>query len=277
MEKHEDYIIDTIKSYLPTTEKETELLGFINEKKEIYTFGHDSKIIGRLFEILVEPYLIEVAKKLEFTLHESTSQTVYPDFYFKDKEDNRYAIDIKSTYRKSRLVFTQGSFTSYLQDGTKNIDGHYDMYKKHYVIMFLYDREINPTHGKCNLSNLDKIIPAYKNVEIAVAEKYRVGGERPGSGNTDNIGTFKSKTFEPYGYNYGSGPFAFLGNEAYEHYWKNYPRNKLSKKEKENLYTTLPEYFLWLEKNGHTELSKKYKSKYNEYNKFITNKGWDII
>lgn len=30
-------------------------------------------------------------------------------------------------------------------------------------------------------------------------------------------------------------------------------------------------------KNGHTELSKKYKPKYNEYNKFVTNKGWDII
>lgn len=275
MTKYTDKILEAINKVLPKDQKETELLGFINESKEVFTFGHDSKIVGRLFEVLAEPYLQKVAKELGYTLHESTNQTAYPDFYFEDENKRRYAVDIKSTYRRSRISFTQGSFTSYLRDNTKNIDGNYTMYDKHYIIMFLYDREANPSHGSYQIDSLSKIVPAYKNVEVAVSEKYRVGGDQPGSGNTDNIGTIRAKTFEPF--KYGWGPFAFLGNDVYEDYWRNYPRNRLSAKEKEKLYRTLPGYFDWLENKGEKERSDDYRKKYQEYLDFVASKGWDIL
>ena len=45
MTPYTDKIIDTITKYLPKNENEWELVGFINKKKEIYTFGNDSKMI----------------------------------------------------------------------------------------------------------------------------------------------------------------------------------------------------------------------------------------
>lgn len=275
MEKYTDQIIQEIENHLPKTDKDWELLGFINENKEIYTFGHDSKIIGRLFEVICEPVLQKVADKLNLNLKLSTAQTVYPDFYLENSNGRRFAIDVKSTYRKSRNSFTQGSFTSYLRDNTKNIDGNYSLYDKHYMIMFIYDRETEPSDGVYTTEDLSNIIPAYKNVEVAVMEKYRVGGEKPGSGNTDNIGTFKTKNFDAF--SYGAGPFAFLGNEVYENYWRNYPRNTLPKTEKKQLYTNLPGYFNWLERNGKTEEAVSHRNTYANYLKFNESMNWDII
>lgn len=274
MKKYTDNIIQEIKKELPKTDKDWELLGFINEKKDVYTFGHDSKIIGRLFEVIVEPVLHRVAQNLNLDLKFSTSQTVYPDFYFEDVNGRRFAVDIKSTYRRARNSFTQGSFTSYLRDNTKNIDGNYSLYDKHYMIMFLYDRENNPSDGVFTTTDLPSIVAAYKNVEIAVMEKHRVGGDRPGSGNTDNIGTFRSKNFEAF--SYGSGPFSFLGNDCYVDYWRNYPRNTLPKIEKDQLYTDLPGYFNWLEKKGKKQEAKDYRKKFQDYRDFNKSKGWDI-
>lgn len=275
MNKYTDEIIEGIIQELPKTDKDWELLGFINERKDIYTFGHDSKIIGRLFEIIVEPVLQKVADNLGLKLVFSTSQTVYPDFYFENDQGRRFAVDIKSTYRRTRNSFTQGSFTSYLRDNTKNIDGNYSLYDKHYMIMFIYDREGKPSDGVFTLDDLPEITAAYKNVDVAVMEKYRVGGDKPGSGNTDNIGTFKAKQFEAF--SYGAGPFAFLGNDCYVDYWRNYPRNTLPKKERELLYNNLNEYFSWLENNGKKELATEYRKKYKEYLEFNKSKKWDII
>lgn len=275
MNKYTDEIIEGIIQELPKTDKDWELLGFINERKDIYTFGHDSKIIGRLFEVIVEPVLQKVADNLGLKLLFSTSQTVYPDFYFENDQGRRFAIDIKSTYRRTRNSFTQGSFTSYLRDNTKNIDGNYSLYDKHYMIMFIYDREVKPSDGVFTLDDLPEITAAYKNVDVAVMEKYRVGGDKPGSGNTDNIGTFKAKQFEAF--SYGAGPFAFLGNDCYVDYWRNYPRNTLPKKEKELLYNNLNEYFNWLENNGKKELATEYRKNYKEYLEFNKLKKWDII
>lgn len=275
MKKYTDEIIQEIEKELPKTDKEWELLGFVNEAQSVYTFGHDSKIIGRLFEVISEPVLQRVADKLNLSLKFSLSQTVYPDFYFENERGRRIAIDIKSTYRRNRNSFTQGSFTSYLRDNTKNIDGNYSLYDKHYIIMFLYDREEHPSAGVYTTGDLSKIVAAYKNVEVAVMEKYRVGGDKPGSGNTDNIGTFRSKDFEAF--SYGAGPFSFLGKDVYENYWRNYPRNTLSREDKSKLYLNLPNYFIWLENNGEIEKAKEYRLRYIEYLNFNKSKGWDII
>lgn len=280
MTPHNDIIIETINKYLPKNEYEWELVGFINKDKEIFAFGNDSKIIGRLFEVVATDALINAGKELGYKLGETAEQTVYPDFYFIKPNGKRIAIDIKTTYRKfnrngevSKFGFTGGSFTSFMRNGTKNIDGHYNDYDGHYIIGVLYSREDEPTIGKTTLDNLENIIPAYKHPEVFIQEKYRICGDKKGSGNTDNIGTIKSNTIEPFVF--GAGPFAFMGAESFHHYWTNHPRYRDSDAMKKSLYSDINSYIKWLrETKKEILLANEYEKKYNEYLKFIEEKGW---
>lgn len=277
MEAYTDEVIESIKKHIPKDNSFWEVLGFINKNSEVLTFGNDSKIIGRLFEILLSNSLNEVAKDLGFEFHENLKQTVYPDFYFIKPDGRKIAIDVKTTYRGfcpagnvKSFAFTAGSFTSFMRgDGTKNIVGNYSDYDKHYIIGVLYSRETNPTKGKLQLSNLQEIIPPYKDPEIFVQEKFRICGEKKGSGNTDNIGTIKDSSIEPFiG---GFGPFAFLGIDAFNSYWSNYPYYKMPTAEKKELYSNIEEYLIWLRKID-SKLADFYEEKYKEYLDFKSKK-----
>lgn len=74
LKPHTDIIIKTVSKYLPNGQDNWVLSGFINPQKEIYTFGNDSKIIGRLFEVLVYPFLEKAANDLNYILGESKNQ-----------------------------------------------------------------------------------------------------------------------------------------------------------------------------------------------------------
>lgn len=265
MKKYTDNIIETINRNLPTDEKDWILSGFINPDKDIFTFGNDSKIIGRLFEVLAFDSLNKSAQELGYILGESEKQTVYPDFYFKKPNGRLIGIDIKTTYRRSensRFGFTGGSFTSFMRNGTKNIHGNYDDYDAHYILGIVYTREENPTIGKVSINDLDKIIPAYKNVDFFIQEKYRICGESKGSGNTDNIGTISSNKLEPF--IFGAGPFSFLGPEVFHDYWVNYPKYKDSAETKASLYTNISGYIDWVRETDE-ERAKNLLEKYTEY------------
>lgn len=245
--------------------------GLINEKNQIFTLGSDSKLIGRIFELITAGFLHEIAEENDYELVPSISQTVYPDFNLikKNKKGDivdLIAIDVKTTYRRydtkgnvSNFGFTLGSFASFMRDNTKNIQYPYDCYSKHYVLGFIYDRSKNSLEKIVNLSEINKIITPYENVEFFVEEKYKIAGEKPGSGNTENIGSVKSKNAEIF-YN-GAGPFSVLGEEIFDHYWSNYPKYRAPNKN----FTNLSEYFNWLEnekenKFDFTKLKEKYES-----------------
>lgn len=265
MEKYTDKIITTINKHLPTDEKDWILLGFVNQEKNIYTFGNDSKIIGRLFEVLVADVLKTVAIELKYTLGESEKQTVYPDFYFTRPDGKKIAIDVKTTYRKNKTAkyrFTGGSFTSFMRNGTKNIHGNYSDYIAHYILGIVYTREERPTTGSVNIDKLNTIKPAYKDVEFFVQEKFRICGESKGSGNTDNIGTISSNKLEPF--IYGAGPFSYLGKDVFHDYWTHYPKYKDSDEIKKSLYTNLKGYIEWI-KNKDKNKGDLLESKYNKY------------
>ena len=276
MTPYTDKIIDTITKYLPKNENEWELVGFINKKKEIYTFGSDSKIIGRLFEVIAFEALQRSANELGYTLHESEKQTVYPDFYFKKQDGRKIAIDIKTTYRRSentKFGFTGGSFTSFMRNGTKNIVGNYSDYDAHYILGVVYTREQKPTTGKVDVKCLESIVPTYKNIEVFVQEKYRICGDKKGSGNTDNIGTITSTSINPFAY--GAGPFSVLGDDVFNDYWKHYPRYTDTQKVKQSLYNNLEGYFEWIAKTDKTkslELKKLYSNYLIQYNKTFNKK-----
>lgn len=281
MEKYTDEIIKTVLHFLPKEKKDWELLGFINKDRDIFTFGNDSKIIGRLFEVIVTDALLKTSKKLGYELYESQKQTVYPDFYFLKPDGRRIAIDIKTTYRQhskkkklSKFLFTGGSYTSFMRNGTKNISGNYSDYEKHYILGILYSRVKEPSIGKKKFEDLHSIIPAYSDPEVFIQEKFRICGEKKGSGNTDNIGTIKANSIDVFAY--GAGPFAFLGIEAFHDYWSNYPKYKDSQAHTDSLYTDIYGYIRWLEnKQNKPELAEIYREKYKEYLTFKKSQGWD--
>lgn len=220
----------------------------------IYSLGSDSKLIGRIFELISYSILQEIADENGFILQPSEQQTVYPDFtLMKSKNDKeKIAIDIKTTYRTFKkngelrsYGFTLGSYASFMRNGTKNIMFPYQEYVKHYVIGFVYTRNEYAKEGqRYRLEQIGEIPVPYKDVEVFVQEKYKIAGEKPGSGNTENIGSYKTNHME-YLIN-GEGPFSTLGLVEFEEYWAGYPKYRTASRN----YTSLEQYFEWCEKNG---------------------------
>ncbi|MCI8333003.1 MAG: restriction endonuclease [Lachnospiraceae bacterium] len=231
-----------------------EISGLMAPDGKIFSLGSDSKLIGRIFELLSYSVLQEIADENNLILQPSTKQTVYPDFtLMRDRDDQeKIAIDIKTTYRgfyrngkPKAYGFTLGSYASFMRNGTKNIMFDYNEYVKHYVIGFIYTRAENVDEGQVyEVGEICNIAIPYKDVEVFVQEKYKIAGERPGSGNTENIGSYRTTCLDYF--IQGEGPFSELGLSVFEDYWGNYPKYRAGSKE----YTSLEEYFAWCENKG---------------------------
>lgn len=215
--------------------------GLLLVNGNVVTLGSDSKLIGRIFELISSEILQEICYENGWNLEETESQTVYPDFTISLNDGKKIAIDIKSTYRKytktgtAKFGFTLGSYASFLRNNTKNIAYPYDEYSYHTVIGFVYDR-VNGAQGGLVKNINDNITIPYSNVDYFVQEKYKIAGDKPGSGNTENIGSILSTEIEDF--KYGRGIFAPLGNGIFEDYWKNYPKYRETIKN----YTNFEEY-----------------------------------
>ena len=224
--------------------------GIIDTNQKIHTLGTDSKLIGRIFEIFSQPVLADIAAAHGLRLETPQAQTVYPDFILmKDKESKeKIAIDIKTTYvdsDRSTIKFTLGAYGSYMRNNRKNIAYLYTDYIKHYVIGFVYKR-----NGRAQESlvypyaDRDNIIFPYYDVRYFIQEKYRIAGDKPGSGNTENIGSFPTKCFSEL--KEGKGPFSKLGVDAFDLYWKYYPKYRSGEK----AYSSLQEFLNWVPLQG---------------------------
>jgi len=205
------------------------IVGILTKNGNVFTLSFDSKILSGIFEIFCEPIVKSIANDHQLVV-EKTTQTCYPDFtlYKKDQPQNKIAIEVKSTYRQynkkgeiKKFGFTLGSYRSFLRDplGKKGILYPYSDYSKHWIIGFLYSR--NP---HCKITEIRKIIEAsslqspYKDIEYFVQEKYKIAGKKPGSGNTTNIGSFKSNKIEDFRMGLGG----FESQNEFEEYWRNY-------------------------------------------------------
>lgn len=224
--------------------------GMIDTKNRIHTFGTDSKMIGRIFEMFAQPILADIAKEYGMQLETPSSQTIYPDFIFMKSRDSKekIAIDIKSTYingPQSTIKFTLGSYGSYMRNNVKNIQYKYTDYVKHFVIGFVYKRNGAAQESLLfDYEDREKIEVPYTDVHYFIQEKYKIAGDKPGSGNTENIGSFVTKNFTDL--KEGRGPFCELGPDVFNLYWKYYPRYRSAEKP----YTCLAEFFEWLPKQG---------------------------
>ena len=92
-----DYIITEF--YEEMSKVDLNVYGILDSKDIIHTLGTDSKIIGRIFEMLVQPVLERIANRHNLILKTPESQTVYPDFVMMSSEDSneKIAIDVKTT------------------------------------------------------------------------------------------------------------------------------------------------------------------------------------
>lgn len=210
--------------------------------------------------MFTQPILEKIAKRHGMILTTPKSQTVYPDFIMMEnaRSKNKIAIDIKTTYidsDQSTIKFTLGSYGSYMRNNTKNIEYKYTDYSKHYVIGFIYKRNGQAQESHVfSYEDRNKITFPFYDVKYFIQEKYKIAGDKPGSGNTENIGSFSTKRFSEL--KDGKGPFNELGVDAFDIYWKYYPKYRSASKK----YTSLVEFVEWfpMQKPHQIELFHKY-------------------
>jgi hypothetical protein len=199
--------------------------GFIDIAKNIYTISIDTKVISKIMELLIFPNICLFEERNGFKIILSKEQNFYPDITFIDKNGYKYAIDIKSTYRKDEKSvngMTLGAFTGYFRDrkSSKNITFPYDDYVGHFVLGIIYTRtdEVTDERKIYGINDLQKITSVVKDFDFFVQEKYKIANDRPGSGNTKNIGgvTNIDQLLN------GNGPFTNLGEEVFNDYWMYY-------------------------------------------------------
>lgn len=220
--------------------------GFIDVYKNIYTISTDTKVISKIIELYIFPKILDFAARNELEIELTKAQNYYPDITFKDKEGNLFAVDLKSSYRKNSTHIngmTLGAFTGYFRErkSLKNITHAYDDYKAHIVLGVIYDTVSEIDERKSyTLEQLCEIVSVVKNFQFFVQEKWQIAIDRPGSGNTKNIGSV-SKIEDLIA---GNGTFAELGEDVFNDYWMYYLTSDMAKNAElpKPYYTNLTEY-----------------------------------
>lgn len=80
--------------------------GFIDVYQRIYTITLDTKVLSKALELLMFPVLVEFAQANGHKMVLARQQNQYPDISWLAPDGTKYALDIKSTYR--RVVDRQG-------------------------------------------------------------------------------------------------------------------------------------------------------------------------
>jgi hypothetical protein len=209
-----------------TNEGEWIIKGFIDVYQRVYSISVDTKIVSKVLELLLFPMFVEFAKKHGLEIKLCQHQNFYPDLSFTHTASgNRFAVDIKSTYRESETKvngMTLGAFTGYFRnrDSNKNTLYPYSQYAAHFVLGVIYTKcdDVADERKQFSLDDLAKIPSVIKDFTFFAQPKFRIATARPGSGNTKNIGSAdKIDTLIN-----GTGPFASLGEEVYDDYWMFY-------------------------------------------------------
>lgn len=218
--------------------------GIITAEKQIYPLSTDTKVLSSIFEMIVRPAIYAVAENNKLIVREARAQNYYPDFTLMKnvRDKQKIAVDVKTTYRENdedKVVFTLGSYTSFIRNETKNIEFPYSQYAEHWIIGFIYKRkphEETPSHIY-DLKDIECIPIPFNDVDMFVARKWKIAGDRAGSGNTTNIGSIfgKLKDFQNE-----AGPFA--SEEEYLEYWRNYGRTKADREDK---FCNIEEFRNW--------------------------------
>ncbi len=218
----------TLKDYVSTDDKQWTIKGFIDVFENIYTISADTKIVSKILEIHLFSKFLEFANQHNYELVLAEHQNWYPDISFVSKEDSsiKFAVDLKTTYRKDENFcngFTLGSHGEYFtdQNSTKNIQFPYNQYFGHYCLGVIYSRNTLTDLSETEvykLTQLNEIQSVISNFEFFAQEKWRIAGDKSGSGNTANIGSIEHIS----DIQQGNGIFSKLGESWFNEYWTNY-------------------------------------------------------
>ena len=225
---------ESFQDYVSSPDGQWTIKGFVDIFKKVYTLSDDTKVISKILETHLLPKVIEFADKSGYKVVLASHQNYYPDITFvkKSNEKIKFALDFKTTYRnakKPRLCngFTLGSHGGYFikRTGTKNIEFPYGAYAGHFCLGIIYDRvetsAINEARA-VEWSRLKQISSVAKNFQFFVSEKWKIAGDKRGSGNTANIGSIVHIEDMVH----GRGMFSKLGEAWFDDYWMNYGKIK---------------------------------------------------
>lgn len=219
---------DEFFSLVSTETGEWTIKGFIDLYKNIYTISIDTKVVSKIIELMIFPVIVKFAKENDYELVLSAHQNHYPDLTFiHAKTRDKIAVDLKSTYRlNSEKVngMTLGAFTGYFRNRNsgKNISFPYSEYSKHYILGVIYSASENEIDERVrhSIDDLPNIPSVVKNFDFFIQEKWKIAIDRPGSGNTKNIGSTTSiKDLK-------NCTSLFVktknGHQVFDDYWMNY-------------------------------------------------------
>jgi len=103
-----------------TENDEWTVKGFIDIFKNIYTVSGDTKVISKILELQLFPYLKDFAVSIGYRIELAKYQNWYPDLTFVcvGNENIKFAVDLKTTYftandHKFCNGFTLGSHGEY--------------------------------------------------------------------------------------------------------------------------------------------------------------------
>lgn len=224
--------VDLFNDAISTANGDWVVKGFIDIAKNIYTISVDTKVVSKIMELLLFPKICLFAEQNGYKMVLCKEQNFYPDVTFIDENNNKFAVDLKSTYRKSVTDvngMTLGAFTGYFRDrnSKKNVTFPYQEYAGHFVLGIIYSRtDGNLDERKVySISDLQNITSVVRDFSFFVEEKYRIALDRPGSGNTKNIGSVVKIDDLVH----GRGPFAELGEDTFDDYWMYYLTKDMAK------------------------------------------------
>lgn len=282
-----DRFTTKLKEFVSTENGEWSVKGFIDVYKNIYTISSDTKIVSKILEIHIFPQILRFAEEIGYKIILTEYQNYYPDLTFinKENEDVKFAVDLKTTYRKKSGIsnFTLGSHGSYFKerDKKKNIQFPYNQYTGHYCLGVIYTRtDINadaPSDTEIyqvqelqegyetsikkvgereitSVKNLKSITSVIKDFDFFAAEKWKIASDKQGSGNTANIGS----TLSIDDLCNEKGVFSQLGEEWFDEYWINFGSATMIKNGKTIKITNLKDF---LEFKGRMDLLDKIVTK----------------
>lgn len=281
--KELDRFTTKLEKYVSTENGDWSVKGFIDVYKNIYTISSDTKIVSKILEIHIFPQILQFADEIGYKILLPEHQNYYPDLTFisKENEDVKFAVDLKTTYRKKSGIssFTLGSHGSYFKerDKKKNIQFPYNQYLGHYCLGVIYTRtdinaddpsdteiyqvqELQEEYETPNqkvgerevttVKSLKSITSVIKDFDFFAAEKWKIASDKQGSGNTANIGS----TLSIDDLRNENGVFNQLGEEWFDEYWINFGSATMVKNGKTIKINNLKDF---LEFKGRTDLWDK--------------------
>lgn len=186
--------VDSFATLVSTKDGQWVVKGFIDVYRHIYTISTDTKVVSKIIELYIFPLLVKFAQDNGLQLELTKEQNFYPDITFKDEDGNLFAVDLKSSYRKTadRINgMTLGAFTGYFRNrrSSKNVTYPYSSYKAHIVLGIIYsENDVAIDERKLyTLDGLDDIVSVVKDITFFVQEKWKIAIDRPGSGNRTSV------------------------------------------------------------------------------------------